>query len=59
MSKQNVLQHGDSWMQGELPSAAQDWQESEPMPWQQASVPVRSWGVTIFMACAIATHLCH
>jgi len=59
LSEENVLQHSDSWMQEELQSAAQDWQESEPVPWQQASVPVRSWGVVILMACAIAVHLCH
>lgn len=59
MSKENILQHSDSWMQEELQSAAQDWQESEPVPWKQASVPVRSWEVTIFMACVIAVHLCH
>lgn len=58
MSEGNVLQHSDSWMQEALQSAAQDWQESEPAPWQQASVPVRSWGVTIFMACVIAARLC-
>lgn len=59
MSEENVLQHTDSWMQEELQPAAQDWQESEPVPWQQASVPVRIWEVTIFMACVIAVHLCH
>lgn len=59
MSEENVLQHGDSWMQEELQSAAQGWQESEPVPWQQASVPVKSWGVTIFTAWVIAAHSCH
>lgn len=59
ISEGNVLQHSDSWVQGGLQSAAQDWQESEPVPWQQASVPVKSWGVTVFMACVIAAHLCH
>lgn len=59
MSEGNVLQHSDSWMREELQSAAQDWQESEPVPWKQASVPVRSWEGAAFMVCIIAAHLCH
>lgn len=59
MSEEYILQHSDSWMQEELQSSAQDQQESEPVPWQQASVPVRNRGVAIFEACLIAAHLCH
>lgn len=57
MSEENVLQHSDSWMREDLQSAAQDWQESEPVPWKQASVPVRSWEATAFMVFVIAAHL--
>lgn len=59
MSEENILQRIDSWMQKEPLSADRDWQESEPVPWQQASVPVRSWDITVFTACTIAVHLCH
>lgn len=57
MSEENVLQHSDIWMRKDQQSAPQDWQESEPVPWKQASVPVRSWEDTTFMVCIIAAHL--
>lgn len=59
MSEENVLQRTDCWMQKEPQSADRDSQKFEPVPWQQASVPVRSWDITVFTACTIAVHLFH